>query len=604
MKKNITLSATAVIKHAILGILTGICLIACDYNKKLDLQITSNMNITGYLQANPDQFSSLLELMDRDITLTNGSTIKYSSFLAAYGTYTLFAPTNTAISTYLTEKGLTNVSQLTNNEVEDLLNFHILQDTISTTSFTDGKLGVATMYGQYLVTGSSYDGTTTRIRVNKQAYVTTKNIKLGNGVIHVIDGVLKPAEHTIAYMLENDGRFTFFSQALRETGYYDTLDVVSTESAADRRWLSVMATPDSVYIANGIADYPALKATYCNTGVPTDPADSLHLYIGYHILEGLKFIADLASSSTYATLTPNQVISIKISSDTVLINELTVNGVLEKGIPIQRYKSDNSSKNGVWHILDNDYYIKTRTISRVFFDFCDYDGIRSKVSNWGLPIATSLPIFNGDIKGITYSATSTAYAYATYYAQATQSTTSAQSQSRYIHYNDLQLTLRNNAGIKWIKFTTPFIAAGKYKVWMAWRRTGYACTTSVMIDSIDMPIIPDFYATLPGRNSRTLEAYDNYLQGLGYKRPYQIKSQTNYICNTGICQYIGTVTLTTSSTHWIKFTTLTATRSAPWLDYVEFIPVDDDQIWPKYDEDGTAWPRPADGYDDATTAIY
>jgi uncharacterized surface protein with fasciclin (FAS1) repeats len=614
--KNKTFSALEAIKYTLTGIVLIFSLVACNYDKTFDLQITAQSNITSYLETNSNQFSTLLELLNRDVTLTNGKTIKYGSFLNAYGAYTLFAPTNDAFTAYFAEKGISSASDLTSEQVAEILNFHVLQDTISTTNFTDGKLGVATMYGLYLVTNSSYNGSVTRILVNKQAYIIDKNIKLGNGIVQVIDNVLKPAELTSAKMIENDSRFKIFTAALKATGYYDSLNVVSNDvEAANRRWLTVMATPDSVYNAMGINSYEALKSKYCHTGDPTNPKDSLFLYIGYHIVNGLRFIADLTASTTYATLTPNQVISISYSADTVLINELTINGKLERGVAIQRYKSDLSSINGVWHILKGDYYIKIRKISRVFFDFSDYSDIRTKVSYWGQPYSgtiSSTPFMNGKVQGIQVGAVSAAAALITYNPTKSEA---LNGKNFYVNYNNITIVNRTVVGALWAKFTTPFIAAGTYKVWLSFRTTGYTTPVDVMIDSIPMTVPLDFLTYLPGRGQvtnklldgyKTLEAYDNYLQGLGYKRPVQIHGQTKYAHNVMVGKYLGKVTLTTSSTHWIKFTSTITGRSGTGstLDYMEFIPVDEDQIWPKYDQDGTAYPRPPDGYDDFDSAIY
>ncbi|HEY4785913.1 MAG TPA: fasciclin domain-containing protein, partial [Bacteroidales bacterium] len=410
MKINRKISAKAVFGQLSVCILMLIGLIACNYNKKLDLEITPTLNITSYLEENKSTFSELLKLMDREITISGGKTIKYSSFLAAYGSYTLFAPTNEALLSYVhAKKGSdATVDNLTNDEVETLLNFHILQDTISTTSFTDGKLSVPTMTGYYLITGAQNDGGVTHIRVNKQANVVTKNIKLGNGILHVIDGVLEPPQTSTASQIENDPRFSIFTQALKETGYYDTLNIMfNPQISSAARWYSVMATPDLAYIAEGINDYAALKAKYCNTNDPTNPADSLHLYVGYHIMPGLKFVADLVAGNSYNTLTNNQVVSISKDLDSVLINEFTINGVLEKGASVLRDSSDKTTTDGVWHMMGDDYIIKVRKAQPVFLDVCDYPGFRSIPPTWGLPNTITTNINSGQIPGITWAPAST-----------------------------------------------------------------------------------------------------------------------------------------------------------------------------------------------------
>ena len=617
MKKTNSFSAKAVIAHASICILLIIGIISCDYNKKLGMEVTPSLNITGYLEDNKGTFSELLKLMDRTVTISNGESIRYGSFLAAYGTYTMFAPTNESLLNYIHAKKGANatVDNLSNDEVRDLLNFHILQDTISTTSFNDGKLDVPTMYGQYMVTGNIYNEETgvTHIRINKQANIIEKNIKLGNGILHIIDGVLEPAMQTTASMIENDPRFTIFTQALKETGYYDSLNVVSNNvSISSKRWLSVMATSDAVYNSIGIPDYTTLRATYCKTNDPKDPKDSLHLYVGYHILDGLKFTADLLATKSYSTLTPNQVISISKNLDTVLINEFFINNKLEKGTALLRYQSDNSSSNGVWHILGGDYYIKVRKIEAVYWDVCDYSKLRSIGSvPWGTPGAGTVNnwLTSGQLPEITYNSNGGVNTV----GYSTNGIIPFSNNSRYaVNYNYMWIYFRNTSAVKWIKLATPFIAAGRYKVWLNHIEYGSGKVINIQAtvgtgnDSTDLPVIINLADYLPSRGTATLEEWDNSMQAIGYKRPMQMKGATGFSDNRMVGKYMGAVTFNTSSTHWIKFTALTNGSSNVFnaIDMIHFIPFDQDQIWPKFDQDGTAWPRPPSPYDDKAAAIY
>ncbi len=50
----------------------------------------------------------------------------------AYGSYTLFAPTNEAVKLYLTEISKPSVGDLTEAEAKDIVTFHLIQDTLAT----------------------------------------------------------------------------------------------------------------------------------------------------------------------------------------------------------------------------------------------------------------------------------------------------------------------------------------------------------------------------------------------------------------------------------------------------------------------------------------
>jgi uncharacterized surface protein with fasciclin (FAS1) repeats len=222
------------------------------------VEIVSNtsdeVNITGYLQLHPDKFSSFLKILS--ITGDEG-------FLSVYGAYTAFVPDNNAITAYLQTKGKTGVESIDVQELKDLVKFHLLQDTISTSSFSDGKLNKLTMYGQYLITGASNKDGFTRITVNRQANIIQSNIRVGNGIIHVIDHVLQPAVFTLAAMIENDPKYSIFSQAIKETGLYDTLNILPVANTdSSRAWLTVLAESDSVLKNAGYNSYADLKARF------------------------------------------------------------------------------------------------------------------------------------------------------------------------------------------------------------------------------------------------------------------------------------------------------------------------------------------------------
>src|SRR5262245_60173648 len=116
----------------LLGLLMSIVVFQCD-DPDIDRNTTEEVVITGYFENNPNEFSEFMKILQ-----LSGN----SGFLGAYGTYTCFAPTNEAVQLYLQAKGLSSVDQIEVSEMKKLVRFHVIQDTLSTTSFTDGKLEV------------------------------------------------------------------------------------------------------------------------------------------------------------------------------------------------------------------------------------------------------------------------------------------------------------------------------------------------------------------------------------------------------------------------------------------------------------------------------
>src|SRR3982751_2013911 len=82
-----------------------LCFFFIDGCKKVQLatSTTQDVNIYGYLQKFPDRYSEFAKIVDKS---------GYSGFLDAYGSYTLFAPTNDAVKAYLQETGKASADQL------------------------------------------------------------------------------------------------------------------------------------------------------------------------------------------------------------------------------------------------------------------------------------------------------------------------------------------------------------------------------------------------------------------------------------------------------------------------------------------------------------
>src|ERR1700748_810148 len=145
------------------------------------VSLNATLNITPYFAANPSQFSLFTQILQR----TN-----FDGFLGAYGAYTVFAPNNDAVTLYLKSKNAASINDINIDTLKALVKFHvILTDTISTTYFIDGKLRTPTALGQFLTTSVVNVNGVSSYSVNKQALVVQSNIKLGNGVVHVIDHV-------------------------------------------------------------------------------------------------------------------------------------------------------------------------------------------------------------------------------------------------------------------------------------------------------------------------------------------------------------------------------------------------------------------------------
>lgn len=521
---------------------------------------TTATNLVGYMENNPGVYSEFLKVLERSGT---------SSYLNAYGAYTLFAPNNTAVKAYLKDIGKNSVEDVSAEDLKLLVRYHLLADTLLTSSFTDGKLPVPTMHGEYLITGVKNAEGVSRYIVNRIAIVLTPDIRVGNGILHTIDHVLIPAQKTLAKMLEADATYSIFTQALKETGFYDTLNKLDYINDTTPRWVSVLAQKDAVFQAAGISSYAVLKAKYSNTGNPALTGDSLHLYMGYHILTGLKYVADLVSAPAHETLAPQEVVLTVLRGDTLRVNEETIAGSFEKGVDINRTTSDLSATNGVLHDLSGEVYIKVRRPTPVYWDVADQPEIR-KLTSVFRKTGNKVTFNLGDLADIKWDKGTLDYQ------------CYASDGKNYYYWNDFVTpgSLRTNAITNnWIQFTTPVVIKGKYKVWVCYRQGAGGVNCQVYIDDILMPRIMNF---ADYRYGGTLT--DEEIQAQGWKR----YSATAAFSNTFMgSKLIGSIDIATTGRHKIKFVPTGDKSGVTNFDMIHLIPEDMDQFKPRFATDGS-----------------
>lgn len=570
--KNISIRISRLL-YVLAPVLFMVCLAAC---KKQDVvyNTSSDVNITGYLDNHPEQFSEFRKILDRTGT---------ASFLNAYGAYTLFLPNNDAVKAYLQQVGKSSVEDVNLETLKGLVRFHLLEDTLTTGSFKDGKLPALTMYGQYLTTGASNTSGVTKTRINRQANLVQGNIVVGNGIIHVIDDMLIPASQSLAEMIKSNANYSIFSEALQATKLYDTLNILPANNPDKKRaWLTVLAQTDSVFHAAGINTYQDLVNKYSNTGNPEDPKDSLHLFMDYHILYDAKYLADIISAGSHPTLAPLEVITSKLQGTDVLINDDDFNGQHEPGIKLNRSSSDISATNGVLHstapyIYDGvqntgSFAIKVRRPVRIDWDVADFPDLR-KLNAYFRKKSYSFA-WNA-MSEITSDGGAKSKLYYTY---------SANDQTWWRDHLELPLGLPfRNA---WWEFTTPLIVRGKYKVWANYEyhrksSSQKAINSQVTIDGVPLQRTLDEIAKRPAGSDAELEAQ-------GWKQYTNGTTSSNY---NG--RLLGIVTIKTTDRHKLRITWVNGSSGDLWLDMIQFIPADDpEQVWPRFNPDGTLADKP------------
>jgi uncharacterized surface protein with fasciclin (FAS1) repeats len=226
-------------------------------------------NIVETAQADP-QFSILVEAL---------TAAKLTGTLSAAGPFTVFAPTNNAFAALLAELGITKAALLADTALlTAVLTYHVLAAKVEAAA-------VATQLGAAITTlqGGVFkiergSGLTITDGRNRQSAITATDIQTTNGVIHVIDKVLLPANKTLVETAQSLSDFSILVEAVVAAGLAPTLSgtgpftVFAPTNAAFAAALTELGISKAQLLASPqlgeILKYHVLSGRVLKAGVP------------------------------------------------------------------------------------------------------------------------------------------------------------------------------------------------------------------------------------------------------------------------------------------------------------------------------------------------
>jgi uncharacterized surface protein with fasciclin (FAS1) repeats len=490
----------------------------------------------------------------------------------AYGTYTLFAPSNEAILAYLQETGKTSVNNLSEKEAADMVKYHLIRDTLATTDFVDGRLASPNFLRKYLTTKTEALG----IRVNRQALITTPNLRGANGCLHIINEVLLPPVETVADRIKAlPDDYSLMKTIFDRSGLEDSLSVEREDY-----WFTFFIQDNKAFEDAGIRNIEDLLAQLReNTPEIENEQDLISNYISYHTINSLQYIADLLLISSLPTLVPKQVIIFKRELDMILLNEFSQGGINEPGILIDRYNdySDWSCANGVIHKLNGNIQIKKRSAFRVYWDIAEQPEIMALKSfrTAGAKIAFA----SGELADIQWGGKTDESVW--YYCGGYSNVLDEKFQHIYGDY--LRFKMSTNT-MQWIEIKTPVLVEGKYKVWLCYRREhDMSIKTTFKQESYDDQVLPYIFNLADYMPNPEADGSSHELIELDGWKQYNAKKYNSVV----ISHLLGTISVETTGRHTLRFDVVSSAHSyeGSW-DMIQFIPVNDDQLWPRVDIKG------------------
>ena len=237
--------------------------------------------------------------------------------LQGAGPFTVFAPTDEAFE-QLPEGTVETLLKPENKQrLTDILTYHVVPGSVPAAKVVKST-GAKTLNGQQVDIKVSNG----KVQVD-QATVVTTDIACSNGIIHVIDKVILPAEDNIPATAIKAGNFTTLVAALKAA---DLVDALSGKGP-----FTVLAPTDEAF-----AKLP--EATLQSLLKPENK-DQLAAILKYHVLVGRIYSSDAFAAGKAKTL---QGASVVISVDS---KGAKVNGA-------NLLATDIDASNGVIHVID------------------------------------------------------------------------------------------------------------------------------------------------------------------------------------------------------------------------------------------------------------
>lgn len=143
--------------------------------------------------------------------------------LSAPGPFTVFAPTNDAFTALLGELGLTKDQLFADKPLlTAVLTYHVLPSQVLRAQVPAGK-PITTVQGGIFKVDAVGGGLVVTDGRNRTANITATDLATSNGVIHVIDKVLLPADKTIVETAAALPQFSILVEAVTAAGLDDDL---------------------------------------------------------------------------------------------------------------------------------------------------------------------------------------------------------------------------------------------------------------------------------------------------------------------------------------------------------------------------------------------
>lgn len=195
-------------------------LVGCSDDPGIDSYYTSVKEYASDYLQNRSQYSQYLQILQR-ATGERGD-LRLVDLLGTYGSYTVFAPTNDAVDTYLRGRGLTSVDELTKEDCDTIALNSIIEQAYFTTDYSDATYPKTNMLEHIMSISCDSlveDGEVTlQLLINKSALLIHYDDSVQNGVVHTVNQIVNTSNELLDAVMLADSAISLYNEALHITG--------------------------------------------------------------------------------------------------------------------------------------------------------------------------------------------------------------------------------------------------------------------------------------------------------------------------------------------------------------------------------------------------
>lgn len=276
--------------------------------------------ITDVAKATPN-LSILVQALTR---------AELATTLTGTGPFTVFAPTNTAFSAFLSANGFANIDAVPVPVLKEILLNHVVSGSVRSTALTTtyiktlakGPASATNTLSLFVNTANSM------VRLNGVSTVVMADVTASNGVIHIVDAVIG-LPTIVTHATANAATFSTLVSLLNRNGQPNFVNILGGNG------------PFTVFAPTNTA-FTNLNTELAPGGIAGVSADNITKVLQYHVTNGNVLAASLMNNQSVATLV-NQNFTVNLTPTRITDIRARVTNITTV---------DVQCTNGVIHVVD------------------------------------------------------------------------------------------------------------------------------------------------------------------------------------------------------------------------------------------------------------